>query len=157
VTPAGNPGVLELTSSFSPASGGQYTIFFTGAAGTLTGNLPQDDRRRIKSQAKISFYDAASCALCDLLLLPPGTDPSTIPAVDPVFGTDPHVLLTPGAIVPVAQWEGSFDVVVRTAGTLTVVAGPTQITLKDAGLYGIILSDNPNGTTMDMTFIEDFK
>lgn len=157
VTPPGNPGVLEGTTALSPTSGASYTLFFTGPTGTLLPNVPLDDRRRVKSEAKIVFYDAASCLLCDLLVLPPGTDPNTIPAVDPVFGTDPHPTLTTGSIFPATQWEGSFDVVVRTAGTLTIVAGPTPITLKDAGIYGIILTDNPNGTTMDMTFIDDFK
>jgi hypothetical protein len=29
--------------------------------------------------------------------------------------------------------------------------------VKDSGLYGIVLTDNPNGTTIDMSFIDDFK
>jgi hypothetical protein len=158
VTPAGNPGVLEITGSFSPQPGAKYTMFFTDLAGSLLMNLPQDDRRRVKSQAKIQFYDAAgSCAICDLLILPPGTDPDTIIAVDPFYLTDPHPQLTPLSITPVTQWAGDFDVVLRPQGTKTVVAGPTRITLKDGGLHGIILTDNPNGTTVDMTFIDDFQ
>ena len=157
VTPAGNPGVLEGTSAFSPQPGAQYTTFFTDVAGTLLMNLPQDDRRRVKSQAKLQFYyAAASCPVCDLLVLPPGTDPNTIIALD-VFGSDPHPQLTPLSIIPVTQWAGDFDVVLRPQGTQTIVAGPTRITLKDGGLYGIILTDNPNGTTIDMTFIDDFQ
>jgi Domain of unknown function (DUF4397) len=158
VTPAGNPGVLEITSSFSPQPGAKYTVFFTELAGTLFANLPQDDRRRVKSQAKLTFYDAAgSCAVCDLLVLPPGTDPDTIIALDPFYLTDPHPQLTPLSVIPVTQWAGDFDVVLRPQGTKTVVAGPTRITLRDGGLHGIILTDNPNGTTIDMTFIDDFQ
>ena len=94
--------------------------------------------------------------MCDLRILPPGTDPNTIPALD-VFGSDPHPYLSPLSIVPVTQWAGDFDVVLRPVGTLTIVAGPTRITLKDGGIHGIILTDNPNGTTVDMTFIDDFQ
>jgi len=157
VTPAGNPGVLEATSTLSPQPGTKYTVFFADVAGSVLINPVQDDRRRVKGQSKLVFYDAAgSCPVCDVLLLAPGTDPNTIPAVD-VFGTDPHVPITPLSIVPVTQWADDFDVVIRPQGTLTVVAGPTRITLKDGGIHGIILTDDPNGTTMDMSFIDDFQ
>jgi Domain of unknown function (DUF4397) len=157
VTPAGNPGVLELTSAFSPTAGAKYTMLFTNLVGSLLMNVPQDDRRRVKSQSKLTFYDAASsCAVCDVLILPPDTDPNTIPALT-VFGSDPHTQLSPLSIVPVTQWAGDFDIVLRPQGALTIVAGPTRITLRDGGLHGIILTDNPNGTTVDMTFIDDFQ
>jgi len=132
-------------------------VFFADVAGSVLINPVQDDRRRVKGQSKLVFYDAAgSCPVCDVLLLAPGTDPNTIPAVD-VFGTDPHVPITPLSIVPITQWADDFDVVIRPQGTLTVVAGPTRITLKDGGIHGIILTDDPNGTTMDMSFIDDFQ
>jgi len=157
VTPAGNPGVLEATSTLSPQPGTKYTVFFADVAGSLLINPVQDDRRRVKGEAKINFYDAASsCAVCDVLVLPPGTDPNTLPALD-AFGTDPYPVITPLAIVPITQWAGDFDVVIRPQGMLTVVAGPTRITLKDGGIHGIILTDDPNGTTMDMSFIDDFQ
>jgi hypothetical protein len=158
VTPAGNPGVLELTSTYTPTPGTSNTMLFWGDTGALIPTFPQDDRRRVKSQVKLSVYDVAgSCALCDLLMLPPGTDPNTIPAYDPLTGLDPHPTMAPGTIVPVNQWAGDFEVTVRIQGTQTIVSGPTPITLKDAGLYGIVLSDNPNGTTIDMTLIDDFQ
>jgi hypothetical protein len=158
VTPVGNPGVLEFTGTFSPTSGAAFTMLVVGPTGALFINDPQDDRRRVKSQAKMNFYDATTvCTLCDLLVLQPGTDPNTIPALDPIFGTDPHPQLALGSIVPVTQWAGDFDVVIRAQGTLTILSGPTRITLKDAGLYGIVLTDNPNGTTIDMSFIDDFQ
>jgi hypothetical protein len=157
VTPAGNPGVLELSSVFSPTAGAKYTMLFTNLVGSLLMNVPEDDHRRVKTQSKLTFYDAASsCAVCDLLILPPGTDPNTIPALD-VFGSDPYPQLSPLSIVPVTQWAGDFDIVLRPQATQTIVAGPTRITLKDSGLHGIILTDNPNGATVDMTFIDDFQ
>jgi hypothetical protein len=158
VTPAGNPGVLEVTSAFSPQSGSAYTALFAGPTGGLVLYTPLDDLRRVKSQAKLNFYDVAgSCEVCDLLMVTPGTDPNTIPAYDPFTGLDPHPYVTPGSIQPVVQWPGDFDVIVRIQGTQTIVSGPTRITLKDAGLYGIILSDNLNGTTIDTTLIDDFQ
>ncbi len=158
VTPAGNPGVLEFTGTLSPASGASYTLFVVGATGEVFVNNPQDDRRRVKSQANLNFYDAAaSCGLCDLLVLPSGTDPNIYPALDPYYGTDPYPQVTLGSVLPVKQWAGDFDVVVRVQGTQTIVSGPTPITLKDAGLYGIVLTDNPNGTTIDMKLIDDFQ
>jgi len=158
VTPVGNPGVLEATGTLSPQPGTKYTVFFANVADSLLMNPVQDDRRRVKSESKLNFYYAAgSCGVCDVLLLPPGTDPNTRPAVDPIYGTDPYPYMSPLSIVPVTQWPGDFDVVIRPQGTLTVVAGPTRITLKDGGIHGIILTDNPNGTTIDMTFIDDFQ
>jgi Domain of unknown function (DUF4397) len=158
VTPAGNPGVLELTGVVSPGSAAKYTLFFSGAAGALFMNLPQDNLRRVKSQAKVTFYDAAPrVPIVDVLILPPGTDPGTIPALDPFYGTDPNPSVTPGSIVPQTLWAGDFELTLRIALTTTVISGPTPITLKDAGLYGIVLSDNPDGTTIDMHFIDDFQ
>jgi hypothetical protein len=158
VTPAGNPGVLELSTAFTPTSGASFTVLFTGATGALIPNAPQDDRRRVKTQSKLDFYNVSSiCVTCDILMLPPGTDPNTAPAVDPNFGTDPYLPISPGSVVPVTQIPGDYEITVRTQGTTTILSGPTKVTLKDAGLYGIILSDNPNGTTVDMTLIDDFK
>jgi hypothetical protein len=158
VTPAGNPGVLEYSGTYSPSSGISYTAFVVGPTGTLTTNYAQDDRRRVKSQAKLHIYDAgASCTLCDVIVMVTGTDPNTLPALDPLYGTDPYPQVTIGSIIAVNQWPGSFDVVVRISGTQTIVSGPTPITLKDSGLYGIVLTDNPNGTTLDMNLIDDFK
>jgi hypothetical protein len=158
VTPVGNPGVLEFSGTVSPSAATSITMLVVGPAGALFANTPQDSRRRIKSQVKLTFYDAAaSCGLCDVLILPAGKDPNDSPALDPTFGTDPYQQVTLGSVVPATQVAGDFDVVVRPQGTLTVVAGPTRITLKDAGLYGIVLSDNPNGTTIDLTLIDDFQ
>lgn len=158
VTPVGNPGVLEFTGTISPTSGSSWTVLIVGPTGALFTNTPQDSRRRVKSQVKLTFYDAAaSCGLCDVLVLPAGSDPNNSPALDPIFGTDPYQQVTLGSVVPATQVAGDFEVVVRPQGTTTIVAGPTPITLKDAGLYGIVLSDNPNGTTIDMTLIDDFQ
>ena len=156
VTPAGNPGVLEFSGVFSPASTASYTLLVVGPTGALFTNEAQDDRRRVKTEAKVTFYAAtASCNLCDLLLVPTGTDPSTLPAL--VSGYDPYPVVALGSVVPVTQYAGTFDVIVRTAGTQTIVSGPTPVTLKDSGLYGIVLTDNPDGATVDMTFIDDFQ
>jgi hypothetical protein len=158
VTPAGNPGVLELTAAYAPISGSFNTFLVTGVSGELFPSFTQDDRRRVKSQAKVVFYDlAASCGLCDVLMLTPGTDPNTVPAYDALTGLDIHPTVSPGSVLPAKQWPADFEVTVRIQGTQTIVSGPTPITLKDSGLYGIVLSDNPNGTTIDMTFIDDFQ
>lgn len=157
VTPPGNPGVLELTGTFSPVPGAAYTLFFTGATGALIMNLPQDDRRRIKSQAKLVFYSAAgSCAPCDFFVVPAGTDLSKLPASDGYLTVYQQV--SPGSVVPAPPlWAGDWEAVVRLPGTQTIVSGPTPITLHNMGLYGIVLSDDPNGTTIDMTLIDDFQ
>jgi hypothetical protein len=90
-------------------------------------------------------------------VLLPGTDPNSLPAYSALTGLDPYLSVSEGSIVPVSHWAGDFEVTVRVQGTLTIVSGPKLITLNDAGIYGIILSDNPNGTTMDMTLIDDFQ
>ena len=158
VTPAGNPGVLEFTGSISPTPATSWTVLVVGPTGALFTNQPQDNRRRVKSQVKLTFYSAAtSCTLCDVLILPANSDPNESPALDPIFGTDPYQQVTLGSVVPATQVAGDYEVVVRPTGTLTIVAGPTPITLKDAGIYGIVLTDNPDGTTLDLTLIDDFQ
>ena len=158
VTPAGNPGVLEYSGTYSPTSAASYTTLVVGPTGALFTNTEADDRRRVKGQAKIKVYGAApSCAVCDVLVLTAGTDPNTLEPLDPIYGTDPYPQVGLGSIISVTQWAGDFDVVVRTQGTKTIVSGPTRVTLKDAGLYGIVLTDDPNGTTVDTTLIDDFQ
>jgi hypothetical protein len=158
VTPAGNPGVLEFTGAFSPTPATSHTMLIAGPTGALFTNIPVDDRRRVKSQAKIVFYDAAaSCTLCNVLILLPGKNPDDYPALDPTFGSDPYPEITLGSVITATEWAGDFEVTIRIQGTKTIVSGPTPITLKDAGLYGIVLTDDPNGTTMDMTLIDDFQ
>src|SRR5262245_24212853 len=79
------------------------------------------------------------------------------PPYDPFTGLDAHPTMFQGSVLPVSQWAGDFELTVRTQGTLTIVAGPKLITLKDLGLYSIMFSDNPNGTTVDMTLFDDFQ
>lgn len=158
VTPVGNPGVLEFSGAFSPTPASSWTVLVVGPTGALFTNTPVDNRRRVKSQVKLNFYDAAaSCGLCDVLVLAAGSDPNNSPALDPYYGTDPYQQVTLGSVVSATQVAGDFEVVVRPQGTTNIVAGPTPITLKDAGIYGIVLTDNPNGTTIDMTLIDDFQ
>jgi uncharacterized protein DUF4397 len=156
VTPVGNPGVLELTNAVSVAPAKAYTTFFTGDAGALALNFEQDNRRRIAGQATITFYDAAPVGPdVDVLILVPGTDPNT------VNGFTTTTSVTPGSVQPASMAApASYEIWLRTfSGTVTpgaILAGPVSVTLADKGLYGIVLSNDANGTSIDMTLIDDF-
>ena len=153
VTPVGNPGVLELdsTAGLSPAK--MHTMFFTGAPGVLLLNPLQDDRRRIAGVAKITIYDAAPVVgTLEVLILPPGTDPNTVN----LFAG--QLVAVGGTLGPTGVPPGTYEVSLRkyddALTTATVVGGPFSLAVAEKGLYGIFLSNDPDGTTVDMKLID---
>jgi len=151
VTPVGNPGVLELASTADVVPSRMYTTFFTGDAGALALNFWAEDRRRLAGLAKISFYGAHTVTGApEILLLPPGTDATTaatqsIPTV-----------VTPATVSAITVAPGTYDLWLRDYGTTTILSGPVTITVAATGLYGVVTSNDANGTTIDMTLIDEF-
>jgi hypothetical protein len=149
VTPAGNPSAPEASTLVTPLGAKMYTTFFTGDAGALGVIFQQDDRRRIAGQAKITFYDAAPVsAVVEALVLKPGTDPTTI--------ATSTAILTPGTAQEIAAVPDGYEIWLRDFITSTMLAGPVAVTLADKGLYGIFLSNDANGTTIDISLIDGF-
>jgi hypothetical protein len=103
--------------------------------------------------AKITIYDAAPVGTTvEVLILSPGTDPSTVALFSGQF------VAAGGTLGPISVPPGSYEVSLRkyddTGTTATVVGGPFSLTVAEKGLYGIFLSDDPDGTTVDMKLID---
>jgi hypothetical protein len=150
VTPVGNPGVLELTGSVTLIPTKMYTTFFTGDAGALSLSYQPDDRRKLAGLAKITLYSATTSGAPELLILAPGTDPTT------VASSQTPTFVTPAGVQPITVLPGTYEVWLRTYLTTTIVGGPVTVTVAEKGFYGIVFSNNANGTTIDMSLIDDF-
>ncbi len=150
VTPAGNPGVLELDTQLSAAPGTLNTVMFAGPAGTLAPQIVTDDRRRIRSEAKLRFLNAANqfATVTEIVLLPPGTtDQTTIAATT--------ALVAPGVTDYLYIKPGPYDLLFRETGTNAVRAGPIPVTLADGGIYGVLTLNGPDTATASLVFIDD--
>ncbi len=150
VTPVGNPGVLELDIPIVATAGALNTAVFAGPAGTLVSQVVTDDRRRITSEAKLRFINAANqfTTATELVLLPPGTTDQT--TIAPLTGlgapsvTD-YLYITPG----------EYDLLFRETVTNTVRTAPTHVNLVSGGIYGVMTLNGPDTATASVVFIDD--
>jgi hypothetical protein len=150
LTPVGNPGVLEFDGQLSAPAGTLSTMLFTGPAGTLRSQVLPDDRRRIKSEAKLRWFSGASqfTTVTELVLLPPGTtDQTTIGATTalgaPTMGD--YLFVKPG----------EYDLLFRETGTNAVRAGPIHVNFAEGGVYGVVTVNGPDTATASVTFVDD--
>jgi len=150
VTPVGNPGVLELDGQLSAPAGTLGTVMFAGPAGTLTSQIVSDDRRRIKSEAKLRFFNAANqfTAVTELVLLPPGTTDQTTVVAATLLGA-------PAVAEYLYVKPGEYDLLFRETGTNAVRAGPIHVNLADGGIYGVMTLNGPDTATESVVFIDD--
>ena len=143
-------GVIELDAELSAPSGALSTVMFAGPAGTLTPQIVIDDRRRITSEAKLRYFNAASqfTTATELVLLPPGTTDQATVAPTTVLGA-------PALTDLVYSKPGEYDLLFRETGTNIVRAGPIHVNLADGGIYGIITLNGPDTATARVVFIDD--
>jgi hypothetical protein len=149
VTPAGNPGVLELTQTITVAAGAKQTLLFTGDAGTLTHLLVADDERRVAAQAKVRFLNLArQFTQVDFLIVEVGADATSLAPTStlPVPGGTPLTGLPPG----------SYELVLRENGTTNLIAGPLPITLAAGGLYSVLATNGADAATANIVLLDDF-
>jgi len=150
VTPVGNPGVLELDGQLSAPAGALSTVLFAGPAGTLTPQIVTDDRRRIRDEAKLRFFNGANqfTTVTEMVLLPPGTTDQT--TVAPATG-----LGAPAVTEYLYSTPGEYDLLLRETGTNTVRAGPIHVNLVSGGVYGILTLNGPDTATISVVFTDD--
>jgi len=150
VTPAGNPGVLEVSTDIIFTGAKTNTLFFTGDAGALRLVTQLDDHRRVTGQGKVTFYDAAPVATpVEVLFLLPGADPLTAPLSVSTF-------MNTGDVLPIAIAPEAYEIFLRKyddAGAKTIVGGPFSLTVVERGLYEVLFTNDANGTTVDLTLI----
>jgi hypothetical protein len=150
ITPAGDPGVIELDEAFEAIRGAIGTLFVFGSPGSLEVLFVPDDARVISGEAKLRIFNASPLNNnVDVFVLPPGTSPAAanLTAVTTNGNVTINVRLAPG----------DYELTVRTAGANTVLAGPTPITVTAEGYYSILLADPLSGSGVDVVFLDDFN
>jgi hypothetical protein len=150
VTPAGNPGVLEVDSTITTLAGDLYTVLVGGVPGALTYQIVVDDNRRILNEAKVRYLNGASqfTTATELVLLPPNTaDQTTVGAVSGFAAVAASDYLY---VIP-----GTYDLLLREISTNTVRAGPIPVTFAASGIYSILVVNGPDANTASVVFLDD--
>lgn len=149
VTPAGNPGVVELEITQALLVGRLQTLFVAEGETGLDGYVIAEDYRPIDGEAHLRIYNGASQfdVLDFFVVTPAGTDITNLVPTSElgVPGTSAELKLAPG----------DYELTVRAAGP-TVVAGPVAITLADGGRYSLLAVDGADAASADIVYFDDF-
>ena len=150
VSPAGNPGVLEIDEAFTAENASLGTWFISGDPGALTATLSLDSGRVVTGESGLTIYNGVtSVTAVDVYVVAPGTDIATVP---------PTTTLVSGASAPDIRFElDDFEITVRQAASTNVLAGPQAVTIGAEGSYGILLTDSAGGATVDIALLDDFN
>ena len=147
VTPAGNPGVIEVEAINAMFPSTPYTGLLAGAPGALVLTAYPEDRRRILGEAHLRYYDGADqFSSIQIGITTPGV---------PFFGFP--VLLANGTSAeefPLAP--GDYEITVRATGATTDALGPLPITVAGEGLYSILFLNGPTADTASAVLFDDF-
>ncbi|HEX5419859.1 MAG TPA: DUF4397 domain-containing protein, partial [Gammaproteobacteria bacterium] len=159
VTPAGNPGVVEIQQAFTAVQGGWQTGLIGGDPGSLAAVGVQDNRRPIAGEALIRFMDAATLFATgvNVYLAAPGTDTTTIlPVV---------TLTTPGLSQRGAFAPGDYELSLRDASGNVIpfsdengnlVAEPQPVSLPE-GLFTVLITNGTASGTARIVLLQGFQ
>ncbi len=149
VTPVGNPGVLEVDTTYFGISGQRGTMLFSGPAGTLTSIFAADDGRRLHREAKLRFMTAATqFPVIDFVLTLPDSDPNLVPSQATLF--------PPGISNFIRLPTGEYDLYTYPFNSTTALSGPTRINLSAGGIYSVLAVDGPDTSTVTVRLLDDF-
>lgn len=148
VTPAGDPGVFLAREEVDFTRGTQNTYFLIGASDDWDGVKLTDDLRRLATHSLFRLVNGASSVL-DFYVVQPNSNISTLsPSVTLSFRQNSGW----GRLDP-----GTYDIVLTSPGTSTIVYGPQTIELSAGGLYTVVATDNTaDPTAADIVLLEDF-
>lgn len=147
VTPAGNPGVVDVEEEHAAVRGGRYTGLIAGEPGDIEMDIAADDNRRIPGHARLRFMNGASqYSPVEIFFVEPGTDLKNV---------RPNVELAAPQISQRVSWQpGEYELVLRDGDT--VVYGPEPITL-DSGVYTVLVVNGEDANTAGVVLLEDFQ
>ena len=150
VTPTGNPGAIEVETTFRAFPGQRGTWFVRGDPGALTAQYSPDSQRLIRDIAEITvYYGGTTVSGVDVFIVPPDTELNTVAPTATLTGTN--------ALSFVYLGLGGYTITVREAGTQTVLAGPVAAGIGFEGSYGILITNGASGSGMDVTLIDRFN
>ena len=147
VTPAGNPGVIEVETVDTLFAGNWHTALVAGDPGTLVLNNFAENRRRIIGEAHLRYYNAAAqfVSIGIVISAPGGT----------ALGF-PVVLVNGGSAEDFPLLPGDYEITVFPAGSTTAALGPLPITVAGEGLYSMLFLNGPTVDTVSVVLFDDF-
>ena len=150
VTPAGNPGAIEVETTFRTLPGQRGTWFVRGDPGALTALYSPDSQRLIRDIAEVTvYYGGTTVSGVDVFIVPPDTDLSAVAPTASLTATN--------ALSFVYMGLGGYTITVRESGTQNVLAGPVAAGIGFEGSYGILITNGESGSGMDVTLIDRFN
>jgi hypothetical protein len=150
VTPAGNPGAIELDQGLMATASQRYTMLIAGDAGALADAIAADDRRSIPTQASLHIFDAAGqFTSLYVYIVAPGTDITT------VFPS--YTLVSPSVDATGIYAPGDYDLVLEDTTSSAIVAGPQTIHLDGGGFYTVLAVNGSSSASADVILLDDFQ
>ena len=150
ITPAGNPGAIEIETPFRAFPGLRGTWFVRGAPGSLAAFYSPDSQRRIRDIAEVTiFYGGTTVSSVDVYIVATDTDLNSVPPTATLTETS--------ALSFVYTVLGGYTVTVRESGTENVLAGPIAAGIGIEGNYGILITNGASGSGVDVTLIDQFN
>lgn len=149
LTPVGTPGTVEASVSFSPLPGRLFTGVFAGdTTDGIFGLLVPEDLRRLTDTAVLRIVNAAGLfGTIDVFIQAPGTDITTVaPTV---------ALNAPNTTNRLAFAPGDREITFVDHATSAILAGPITLSLAGDGIYGILLVNSADSSTVDIKYLYD--
>lgn len=150
LTPAGSPGTVESTTPLNTVAGLSYLTAFAGD--TTEGINPTtlvEDTRPIVGQATVRVIHAAG--LFDgvvVFIYETGTNTSLVaPNVD--------FIRAPAVSARLPFLPDDYEITIRDRSTNTLLADPIPVTLEDGGVYGLLLVNSEDGSSVEVRYLYD--
>jgi hypothetical protein len=148
VTPAGNPGVVEVDAVGTVFPASSYTAFVAGDPGTLVLTNIAENRRRIIGEAHLRYYNAAAqFSQIGIVISRPGGVP---------LGAFPVVLVNGGFAEEFPLLPGDYEVTVYPFLSEIPALGPLPLTVAGEGIYSMLFLNGPTAETASVVLFDDF-
>ena len=149
-TPVGNPGTEEASNGYFALPGRFATAVIAGNTtdGVVT-HIVTEDKRSITGQATVRIYNAAGqFDSAAIYIEAPGTDVTTV---------NPEVnMIAPASTERMPMVAGDYEITIENLATQTILAGPQLVTMDPGGVYGILLINGPDTSTVEIVLFDDF-
>ncbi|MEL7536790.1 MAG: DUF4397 domain-containing protein [Pseudomonadota bacterium] len=152
VTPAGNPGVIELDNVPNFLGGVLTTQLVVGSPGDASSALYVENNRGNSSRVNFRFRSAASSfPQIDVYILEPGTD-----FTDDDIGPVARGLAVAGQELTATALADDYEItLVENDGDVdtddtTVIAGPIPVTWENGRVYEVLIFDSDTAGQVDV-------
>ena len=148
-TPQDNPGTEEGATSYFAVSGALQTVLIAGdSVDGVSTTVMVEDKRSIAGQATLRILNGAGLFdAVGVFVEPPGTDTTT--------ATPLGIMSVPSFTPRVPLVPGDFEITIQDAITGTILAGPELVSMIDGGVYGVLLLNAEDGSTVDIQLFDD--